>query len=474
MLLNFLILFFISNSFSLDSSKLWSEDSVVKIEDASIYKIQNAFIELAQKLNPAVVNIFSTQNISSPQLPDDVLRLFENFYGRSFRNQMAPRKAIALGSGFIINEDGYILTNNHVIKDADEIKVKLYDEVEYQAKVLGYDPETDIALIKIDANKKLPFASLGNSSELKIGSWVVAIGNPYGHNHTVTQGIVSAKGRVLPEVSVYNDFIQTDASINQGNSGGPLIDITGKVVGINTAIDPRGQGLGFSIPIDEAKKIIPSLVKGKTVIHDSGWLGVGLETLTPSLNSYLNLNQHQRGVVISEVQKNSPADIAGLKSYDVLLKFNKKVITNSQDLAFLVKRTAAGVKVPVEIIREGKKQIKNVTIGSLEKVSSKNKTPKLVSDNSFGMELENLNKETIDKYRLKNLQEFEGVLVTQVEYGTPASKAGIATEDIIVEVNKIKVKNTSDYSEAIKSNKKNEHLLKIKRNDKYFFTLLKV
>jgi len=478
-MLNFLKLFliyFILTSNLDANSKIWNdgvEDEKI-LKDENLSKFINVFSNLVEKLNPTIVNIFSTQTVNPNNfygMPEELFNLFENFYGRGFRNRATPRKATSLGSGFIINEDGYILTNNHVIKNAEEIKVKLFDESEFQAKVLGFDSETDIALIKIDANKKLPFASLGDSSRVKVGSWVLAIGNPFGHNHTVTKGLVSAKGRVLPEVSSYNDFIQTDASINQGNSGGPLIDIHGNVIGINTAIDPRGQGsIGFSIPIDEAKKILPRLAEGKTIVHESGWLGVGLENLSPIIARHLGIDENQTGVVVNEVQKNSPADKAGIKNYDIITKYNNKDIRNPGELAFQVKRTKPGSKVKIEVLRSGKKRNIELIIESRVAFSDEKETSSIQS--SFGLVLENINQSTIARNNLNNVKPNDGVLVSQVQFNTPASKANIAVGDIIVEVNKAKVSNLEDYFNALKLSKNKEHLFRLKRGASFFVTVV--
>ena len=309
------------------------------------------FVALAKKLKPAVVNVSTAKTIApqkkfhrapSPFGTDP----FEEFFDRFFEN--APQRSYkqrSLGSGFIISDDGYILTNNHVVAGADEIKVKLGDKREFKAEVKGTDEKLDLALIKIEAKDHFPVARLGDSDTIEVGEWVMAIGNPFGLEQTVTAGIVSAKGRVIGS-GPYDDFIQTDASINPGNSGGPLFNAQGEVIGINTAIVAGGQGIGFAIPINMAKGIITQLKeKGKVT---SGWLGVSIQAMTPELAQSFGL-EAEKGALVNEVMKDSPADKAGIKSGDIILEFDGKAVHEMNELPRLVAETPVGKKVVGEI-----------------------------------------------------------------------------------------------------------------------------
>jgi serine protease Do len=265
------------------------------------------------------------------------------------------------GSGVIFRADGYILTNYHVVDGADQVLVTLNNEQEYQAHVVGRDPKTDLAVLRIQASEALPVATLGDSDALQVGDWVVAIGNPFGLDHTVTAGIVSAKGRVIG-AGPYDDFIQTDASINPGNSGGPLLNMRGEVVGINTAIVPNGQGIGFAIPINTAKPLIPQLVSTGKVTR--GYLGLNMQTLTPALTQTLKLSD-RKGALVSEVTPGSPAAKAGLQRGDVIVTFDGKQVESAHDLATLVAATPVGKNVSVMILRDGNKQTVPLTVGRM-------------------------------------------------------------------------------------------------------------
>ena len=303
-----------------DAQNFWKEKS----EKAEMPQLEpNSFVKLAKELNPVVVNISTTQVIKQrPMVPFPEFRSpFEDFFGDEFRNfGEAPEREFkrqSLGSGFIINKEGYILTNNHVVENAEEIIITLSEkrEKEYKAKVIGKDTRLDVALIKVDANGDLPVAALGDSDKLEIGEWVMAIGNPFGLSHTVTAGIVSAKGRVIG-AGPYDNFIQTDAAINPGNSGGPLFNLKGEVIGINTAIIAGGQGVGFATPINMAKDILLQLKeKGKVT---RGWIGVSIQEVTPDLAQSFGLKDKQ-GALVSSVNKDEPADKGGIKTRDIFI-----------------------------------------------------------------------------------------------------------------------------------------------------------
>ncbi len=330
-----------------------------------------SFADLAERLAPSVVNIRVTkvERVSGSWFvePREELgpgapfgELFERFFRgmprtpREFRPQGA-------GSGFIIGQDGLIVTNNHVVEGAKEVTVTLATKEEYPARVIGRDSKTDIALVKIEPKGTLPVAALGDSDRLRVGEWVVAIGNPFGLNNTVTAGIVSAKGRVIG-AGPYDDFIQTDASINPGNSGGPLFNLQGEVVGINTAIIPNGQGIGFAVPVNLAKSLLPQLEARGEVTR--GFLGVNLQPITPELAKSLNLKD-TKGALVADVTRGGPAEVAGIKRGDVIIAFDAKGITEMHSLPSLVAATPIGREVPVTILRDGTEQVVRVTIGKM-------------------------------------------------------------------------------------------------------------
>lgn len=328
-----------------------------------------SFADLAQRVEPAVVNISTTSTVKVPGNP------FRQFFGPDqgspfgdfFHNYFGdiPDRTLkqqSLGSGFIIDKEGYIITNNHVVEDAEEIKVKLTDGREFKAKVIGKDRKTDLALIKISSIfKELPTISLGDSDAIRVGDWVLAVGNPFGLEHTVTQGIISATGRVIG-AGPYDNFLQTDAPINPGNSGGPLINLRGEVIGINTAIIQSGQGIGFSIPAKMAREIIPQLkAKGKVV---RGWIGVSVQTITPDLSQSLGLPS-TNGALVADVVPGGPADSAGIKQGDVIVTFDGKEIKNNSDLSFDVAATEIGKTVPVTVRRNLKEVTLKLTVAEM-------------------------------------------------------------------------------------------------------------
>ena len=340
------------------------------------------------------------------------------------------------GSGFIIRKDGLVITNNHVVEDAKEIMVTLTDKSEYKAKVLGRDPKTDLAVIKIEPKGSLPVAQLGNSDSLEVGDWVMAIGNPFGLSNTVTAGIVSAKGRSIG-AGPYDDFIQTDASINPGNSGGPLFNERGEVVGINSAIFSQSGGnigIGFAIPINLAKKLVPELEEHGSVTR--GWLGVSIQKVTPELASSLGLTD-PRGALVAEVTNGSPAAKGGLERGDVIVAFNGKKVDESSALPRLVAETTVGKTVPVEVMRNGKTKSLEVTVARMvEETAAAENSPEAAQKSKWGLALRELRPEERAELKLK---EDEGVIVTGVLPESPAAEASIQPGDVIVEVNKVPV-----------------------------------
>lgn len=318
------------------------------------------FVHLVRMIRPVVVNISALKTAEGSFGEQDFGSFWERFFGGPLLQ--GPFSQESLGSGFIIDREGFILTNHHVVEDAEQVKVKLSDGREFKAKVVGKDPKTDIVLIKIDARENLPVARLGDSDNLQVGEWVLAIGNPFGLDNTVTRGIVSAKDRNIGE-GPYDQFIQTDASINPGNSGGPLINMRGEVVGINTAIfSETGDniGIGFATPVNLVKEILPQLkAKGKVT---RGWLGIVIQGITPQIAESLGLDK-PRGALVAEITKDGPTDRAGVQVGDVIVEFDGKELKRSSDLPLIVARTPVGKKVRLKILRDGRELILHVTVG---------------------------------------------------------------------------------------------------------------
>ena len=430
------------------------------------------FVELAKKLKPSVVNISVAKTVapqkrmqrppnSSGQDP------FEDFFNRFFDN--APQhsyKQRGLGSGFIISNKGFILTNNHVVNGADEIKVKLSDGREFKAVVKGTDEKLDLAVLKIEVKGALPFAELGDSDAIQVGEWVMAIGNPFGLNQTVTAGIVSAMGRVIGS-GPYDDFIQTDASINMGNSGGPLFNASGKVIGINTAIIQGGQGIGFAIPINLAKAVLPQLEENGKVTR--GWLGVAVQPVTPELAQSFGV-EGEKGALVADVTKDSPADKAGVKSGDIVLEFDGKQIQEMNNLPRLVAGTPLGKKVKLKILRNGKPVDLTATIERLSDGEA-SPLPGPVEDR-LGITVKELNAELAAHMGIK---ENKGVVVVAVKSGGVSEEAGIAGGDIIKEINGARISNVDEYVKAVSSHKKGAVMrLLLRRGESSLFVAIKV
>jgi serine protease Do len=408
---------------------LWGdkEKPVVVPAAAGLRMLPVDIPQLFKEVSPAVVNISTTQvvKLNRPRMrnpfgqQDPFDEFFNNFFGRMPKEQ----KRRSLGSGFIVSPDGYILTNNHVVEKADEVTVTLLDKEEFKAKVVGTDPKIDIALIKIDVKKKLAHVSLGDSDRLEVGEWVLAIGNPFGLGHTVTAGIVGAKGRIIGS-GPYDDFIQTDASINPGNSGGPLFNLKGEVVGINTAIIQGGQGIGFATPIQLAKSVLDQLKeKGKVT---RGWLGVYIQPLTPDAAENLGISG-RRGALVSDVTSGGPAEKAGIRSGDVIVGFNGKEIRDEHELPQAVASTKPGKTVDVRLLRDGKETTVAVTIAEMAgepgKPAGGHDLPK-----NLGLTVQDITPEIAQRFQIEDTK---GVVVTDVEDGSPADEAGFNEGDII-------------------------------------------
>jgi serine protease Do len=433
------------------------------------------FVSLAERLKPAVVNISTAKTVVSrspsfpgPRTPHGGNDLFDEFFGRFF-NEMpkSQRKSSSLGSGFIISEDGYILTNDHVVDDADKITVKLSDGREFSGEVRGLDPKLDLALIKIEAGEDLPVASLGESDGIRVGEWVMAIGNPFGLEQTVTVGIVSAKGRTIG-AGPYDDFIQTDASINPGNSGGPLFNMKGEVIGINTAIIAGGQGIGFAIPVNMAKQIIPQLRDDGHVTR--GWLGVSVQAMNKELADSFGL-ENTHGALVSEVVKDSPAADAGLKRGDVILTFDGKMIKELNDLPQLVAATAVDKTVKIEIYRDGKKREVKVKIGKLDEGKGGFVAEEKQEEGALGITIVDVTPELAARYSLEGQ---EGVLVTRIDPGGPAAEANLRVGDLILEADGQDVDSVKSFKAILDGFREGNVLrLLIQRKATLLYTTLK-
>ena len=423
--------------------------------------IPGSFADLAEKLMPSVVNISTTQTVVTRSNP------FPGFefppgspFGDMFKEFGTPqeRQSSALGSGFIIDEKGIVVTNNHVIDGAEDIVVQVNGEKKFKAKVIGADPLSDIAVLQIETKEKFIPVKFGDSDKARIGDWVIAIGNPFGLGGTVTSGIISARNRSIG-LSRYEDYIQTDASINSGNSGGPLFDMNGDVIGINTAILGRSGnvGIGFSIPSNSAKIVIDQLLEfGET---KRGWLGVRIQDVTKEIADVENLDE-PRGALVASVAPNSPSEKAGVKAGDIILEFNGERIQEMKELPIIVARTEVGKKVKVKIWRNKKEIIKNITLGRLEtsedfKVAEKNTPLKDQRIESLKITVRELSKEDIKTRNLPN--QTSGLVITQIDNDSPLANS-IEVNSVILEAQKKKIKNSDDLNQIVqqvlKSNQK--------------------
>tara|TARA_B100000686_G_scaffold346038_1_gene431743 strand:+ start:172 stop:1611 length:1440 start_codon:yes stop_codon:yes gene_type:complete len=422
---------------------------------------RNVFVEIAKKHNPAVVNVSVKAKRQEMKTRPPHFRFGP---GPSPRFGPSPRRPDrnpggGMGSGFIIDPEGYILTNHHVIEGADTIKIKLQDNQEYQAELIGSDSKTDIALLKISeksSSRRFPSLNMANSDALEVGEWVMAIGNPFGLDHTVTVGVVSAKERNINQ-GPYDEFIQTDASINPGNSGGPLINTSGEVVGINTAIISNfsggNVGIGFATPINVAKAILSDLKNNGRVTR--GWLGVMIQRLTPELADNFGI-EHSNGALVGDVIPDSPASKSGIQRGDIIVSFNEKTVKDFNALPKLVATVRPGTTVPVKVIREGKNQNLDVTIDLLEEKALK--TASL--GDSLGLQVQELTPELANSM---GLEETEGVLVTEVERDKSGAESGVKRGDVVLEVNRKAVRSPAEYQKEIGKAKKNDAVLLLVR-----------
>ena len=429
-----------------------------------------SFAAIAKRTMPIVVNISTTTQRAAPSTSNDPL---EEFFGRFFGEVPSRGNSQrSLGSGILISKDGEILTNFHVVRSADAIRVKLADQTEYDARLVGKDDRTDLALIKIrKSGGNLPFARLGSSSQLEVGDWVMAIGNPFGLEHTVTAGIVSAKGRVIG-AGPYDNFIQTDASINPGNSGGPWINAVGEVVGVNSAIFSQGGGnigIGFAIPIDLGKKVADQLRKNGRVIR--GWLGIRAQDLTPQTATSMGITRPAAEMaVVTEVAENSPAAEAGIKTGDLIVELNGKPVPKSHELPSLIADTPPNQKVTLKIIHEKKEQLVTVKIGELPDDNDASQQIE-AKDPELGLRVQRI---TPEAARRLGLSSTKGVLVIEVQPGSPADQVGLQPADVIREVNQRPVNNVKDFERVARQGRGGDRiLLLVQRGDNAVFFALK-
>jgi len=441
------------------------------------------FSDLAKEARPGVVNISTVKSVKGGG------RVFEHFFGNPFGNRRPggrnpfeeffghpmpndPNhdfKRRSLGSGFIIDPQGFIVTNNHVIEDADKIKVKLSDNSEYNAELVGRDPSTDLALIKIEPNKPLTPLEMGRSKDLQVGQWVVAIGSPFGLEQTVTVGIVSAKGRVIGS-GPYDNFIQTDASINPGNSGGPLLNLKGEVIGINTAIIASGQGIGFAVPTEVAVDVIAQLQNKGEVTR--GWLGVGIQDLSEELADYYDIEEG-KGALVTQVYEGDPADRGGIKVNDVIVSANGETVSSSRDLTRIIAAAQIGKKTTIGLVRDGKAKMVSVKLGKRDEgriIARRNMSEKTAGD--LGFNVEALSPQVA---RQLGLDENEtGVVVSEVDPDGAAAEAGLTRGDLIKEINRRPINDTDAFNAVIKDTKADDTLQLLVKQRRGGYQVIKI
>lgn len=435
---------------------------------AEIPMIPADFSSLAQSSSPSIVNISTVKIVNGggrvfkhfSRNPFGNDELFKRFFGAQPQREFKQR---SLGSGFIVDGKGFIVTNNHVVENTDQIKVILKDGKEYDAKIIGRDKNTDLALIKIEPEENLPALKLGDSEKLKVGQWVVAIGNPFGLGHTVTSGIVSAKGRVIGS-GPYDDFIQTDTSINPGNSGGPLLDLNGNVVGINTAIIQNGQGIGFAIPSNLAKGIIEQLKASGNVTR--GWVGVSIQEISKELSEYYKLEDNE-GVLVVEAFEGDPAEKAGIKANDIIIEIDGEKVESNRGLTSLIASKAVGSKIKVKILRDGKKKTFTVKIA---KRSDGQMVATSGIDDELGIQITELTPEVSKKYNINRT----GVIITEVKDESKAHQAGLATGDVITEINHQRITSKKDYLKAVNKVDKGEYIVMVVIRKARYLQIVKI
>jgi len=452
---------------------------------AILESLERAFVSVAERVTPAVVHIDATPKESArererpsrdprerltPPERREFERRFREFFGDDFERffRQRPerperRESRSQGSGVIVDRSGIILTNNHLIENAGEIEVRLSDKRKFKAKVAGRDPKTDLAVLRIEGTGDFPAADLGDSDQLRIGQWAIAVGNPFGLDRTVTVGIISATGRQSIGVATYESFIQTDAAINPGNSGGPLVTLDGRVIGINTAIVSIGQGIGFAIPINMARRVMPQLLTAGRVTR--GWLGIRIQPLTEDLAPSFGAKEGD-GVLVADVMTDSPAEKGGLKSGDVILEFEGHKTPEVPDLQRAVADAQPGKAAKVTVLREGRRETLEVKIGEMpadEPVVASRGVER------WGLTVQPITPELARQFKLSGPG---GVLVSEVEDGTPAARAGIRAGDVILEVNRRRVRDVRSFEEAL-GGAEQDALLFVQRDGRSQYIVLK-
>ncbi len=428
------------------------------------------FVTLSKEARPMVVHISASSSASSSAGPfregDPFADFWRRFFGERMPQNPTPSPSRSVGSGFIVDPKGYILTNDHVVEEGEDLTVKLSDGSEHRARVAGRDPKTDIALVKIDTDRNLPVARLGDSAALEVGEWVLAIGNPFGLEHTVTSGIVSAKGRRIG-AGPYDNFIQTDASINPGNSGGPLINLRGEVVGVNTAIFSRGGGnigIGFAIPINLVKQLLSQLRDEGRVTR--GWLGVVIQDVNAEMAEALGMEE-ARGALVTNVSQGSPAEAAGMEVGDVIVTFDGSAVTASGELPLIVARTPVGKAVDVVVQRDGRPATLRVTVA---KLGDDEVVVALEDDNDLGLTVRDARARSGPGSRSR-----QGVVVSGVESGSPAETAGIRAGDVILEIDRKRVDSVQDFRRVVGGlDKETGILFLVRREDTTLFLALRL
>lgn len=444
-------------------------------------KLSTDFITISRDVTPAIVSIYSTKIVKQKSnyhefLNDPYFRKFfnnpNNPQGRNFGMEPEDENSReqGLGSGVIVDKQGIILTNNHVVEGADDIKVTLSDKRKYTAKIIGTDPKTDVAVIKLEKAKDLPVARLGNSSSIQVGEWVLAIGNPLGLSSTVTSGIISAKGRADVGVADFEDFIQTDAAINPGNSGGALVNLQGEVIGINTAIASRTggyMGIGFAIPSNMAKKVMNDLVNKGRVTR--GFLGIQIQNINDSIAKRLKIDDSSSGIIVGEVTNGSPAQKAGIQPYDVIVELNGNKVSDVSTFRNTIASNDPGQTVKLGIVRDGKKINANIVLGELDpaKIASQQSQPSAETNSlkDLGFNVEALTPAILKELGITNTKT-KGVVITSINPSSSAAEGGLTRGDIIQEMNRVKINNESDYNKVSKDIKTGDSvLLKVLRNN---------
>jgi serine protease Do len=415
-------------------------------------EMQTVITELAEAAKPSVVSLFPAGPVGK---------------GRDFAPERVPN-APGSGAGVIVTPDGHIITNNHVVGDFTEIEVRLSDRSKLIAQVVGKDPDTDLAVLKVTADRPLPHARFGDSSTVRVGQWVLAVGNPFGLERTVTLGVVSGIGRENVNLSRYENFIQTDASINPGNSGGPLFNLRGEIIGINTAIINFAQGIGFAIPSNMAKQVLQQLLEQGRVVR--GWLGVGIQPLTPELAKKFGVPE-QEGVLVNEVFEKDPAAAAGIKAGDVITRIEGSVIDSPNRLSRIVAGLLPGAKAQVEVVRNQERMVVEVALTERRDHATVASLPQSRSESKLGVDVQDLTAALAEKFKLR---ETRGVLVTRVEPGSLAQSEGLREGDLIKEVNRADVGTVGDFTGAVAKVRRGDTvLLRVLRETRAFYVVLK-